>query len=53
MPGFVADQINEGADYLKAHLEDGRLFGDPLPAVEPSLVAAACTGNCGYWSGPG
>jgi imidazolonepropionase-like amidohydrolase len=41
VPGFVADRIREGADYVKAHLEDGCLLGGALPPLDPSFVAAA------------
>lgn len=38
---FVDDRLAEGADYLKVHLENGRVLGTSLPSVAPELVAAA------------
>ncbi|MBE1609207.1 amidohydrolase family protein [Actinopolymorpha pittospori] len=38
---FVEDRLAEGADYLKVHLEDGRVLGTSLPSVAPELITAA------------
>jgi imidazolonepropionase-like amidohydrolase len=38
VPGFVDARIAEGADYLKAWLEDGRLLGHPAPPLDPTLL---------------
>jgi predicted amidohydrolase YtcJ len=42
---FVDDRVAEGADYLKAWLEDGRVLECSVPSLEPALVRP--------WSRPG
>jgi imidazolonepropionase-like amidohydrolase len=41
LPGFVADRLAEGADYLKVLVEDGRVLGTPVPSLDPELLRAA------------
>ena len=41
VPGFVADRIAEGADYLKVLIEDGRLLGGPVPVLAQDVLEAA------------
>ncbi|MBS1676306.1 MAG: amidohydrolase family protein [Actinobacteria bacterium] len=40
VPAFVEGRIAEGADYIKVLVEDGHVFGDSLPTLDPGLVAA-------------
>lgn len=40
VPAFVEGRIGEGADYIKVLVEDGHVFGDSLPTLDPELVAA-------------
>ncbi|WP_194893177.1 amidohydrolase family protein [Catenulispora pinisilvae] len=41
VPGFVADRIAEGADYLKVLIEDGQLLGGPVPVLAQDVLEAA------------
>ncbi|MEV7239241.1 amidohydrolase family protein [Streptomyces sp. NPDC051020] len=41
VPGFVADRLAEGADYLKVLVEDGRVLGTPVPRLDPEVLRAA------------
>ncbi|MER5918166.1 amidohydrolase family protein [Streptomyces sp. NPDC001982] len=45
VPGFVADRLAEGADYLKVLVEDGRMLGTPVPSLDPELLRAAVTAS--------
>ncbi|MGH8897593.1 MAG: amidohydrolase family protein [Egibacteraceae bacterium] len=37
---FVAERVAEGSDYLKIFIEDGTVFGTPVPALAPPVIAA-------------
>ena len=41
VPGFVADRIAEGADYLKVLIEDGRVLGGSVPVLAQDVLEAA------------
>ena len=41
VPGFVADRIAEGADYLKVIIEDGHVLGTSVPVLAQDVLEAA------------
>jgi imidazolonepropionase-like amidohydrolase len=41
VPGFVADRIAEGADYLKVLIEDGHVLGTCVPVLAQDVLEAA------------
>jgi imidazolonepropionase-like amidohydrolase len=40
VPAFVEGRIAEGADYIKVLVEDGHVFAQSLPSLDPELIAA-------------
>ncbi|MEY9849556.1 imidazolonepropionase-like amidohydrolase [Streptacidiphilus sp. BW17] len=41
VPGFVADRVAEGADYLKVMIEDGHVLGARVPVLAQDVLLAA------------
>ncbi|WP_345606806.1 amidohydrolase family protein [Pseudonocardia adelaidensis] len=41
VPRFVSERVAEGADYIKAVVEDGHALNTPVPALPEELIKAA------------